>query len=132
MSQQLEERFGYFGAKVRDFCTALKWDVINNAYVSQVIRSSGSVGANYIEASDSLGKADELMKLKIARREAKETNHWLKLLLTYDDNILEEERARLINECEQIKLILSAIINKLGQWQLVIATLKLDFCILVS
>lgn len=114
MSQQLEERFGYFGTKVRDFCTALKWDVINKAYISQVIRSSGSVGANYIEASDSLGKADELMKLKIARREAKETNHWLKLILTYEDKNLEEERARLIDECAQIKLILSSIINKLG------------------
>jgi hypothetical protein len=56
MSQQLEERFGYFGTKVRDFCSDLKWDVINKAYISQVIRSSGSVGANYIEASDSLGK----------------------------------------------------------------------------
>jgi four helix bundle protein len=54
------------------------------------------------------------MKLKIARREAKETNHWLKLILTYEDKNLEEERARLINECEQIKLIMSSIINKLG------------------
>lgn len=114
MSQQLEERFGYFASKVRDLCTELKWDAINKAYISQVIRSSGSVGANYIEASDALGTADELMKLKIARREAKETNHWLKLILTYGDKNVEEERTRLINECEQIKLILSAIINKLG------------------
>ena len=114
MSQQLEQRFGYFAASVRDFCVDLKFDIINKAYISQVIRSSGSVGANYIEASDSLGKADELMKLKIARREAKETNHWLKLILTHGDKILEEKRSVLINECDQIKLIISAIINKLG------------------
>ncbi len=73
MSQELEDRVRKFAIHVRDFCQNLKWDSINREYVSQLIRSSGSVGANYIEASDPLGKADELMKLKISRREAKES-----------------------------------------------------------
>ncbi len=113
MSQELENRFEEFAKRVRDFCLELKFDVINREYISQLIRSSGSVGANYIEASDSLGKADELMKLKISRREAKESAYWLKLLLTYDDRTLEESRLSLIDEAQQIKKILSAIINKL-------------------
>ena len=109
----MEDRFRQFAAAVRDFCIVLKWDIINREYIGQVIRASGSVGANYIEASESLGKADELMKLKISRREAKESVHWLKLVLTYDKVDLEIECKRLIEEAEQIKKILSAIIIKL-------------------
>jgi four helix bundle protein len=79
-----------------------------------LIRSSGSVGANYIEASDDLGKLDEKMKIKKSRRESKESIHWLDLILTYENDELEKERAGLIDEADQIKRILSAILNKLG------------------
>lgn len=88
--------------------------MINKEYIKQVIRSSGSVSANYIEASDDLGAADERMKLKISRREAKETIKWLDLTLTHNDHALEQERLRLVDEGEQIRKILSAIIKKLG------------------
>ncbi|HYJ37107.1 MAG TPA: four helix bundle protein [Chitinophagaceae bacterium] len=113
MSKELEDRFHEFGRRVRDFCRILKWDLINTEYLKQLIKASGSVGANYIEASDDLGKADEKMKIKLARREAKESKHWLRLIITYDDSILEKERAYLIDEAEQIKKILSTIVNKL-------------------
>jgi four helix bundle protein len=73
------------------------------------------VGANYIEASDSLGMADEKMKLKIARREVKESIYWLRLILIHNNPQLEEQRFLLINEAEQIRKILSAIISKLTQ-----------------
>ena len=114
MSQELEIRFHNFAKKTRDFCLKLKWDIINSEYIRQLIRSSGSVGANYIEASDDLGKLDEKMKIKISRRESKENIHWLDLILTYDNKELEEERVFLIDEADQIKKILSAILNKLG------------------
>ena len=114
MSQELEIRFHNFAKKTRDFCLKLKWDIINSEYIRQLIRSSGSVGANYIEASDDLGKLDEKMKIKISRRESKENIHWLDLILTYDNKELEEERIVLIDEADQIKKILSAILNKLG------------------
>ena len=114
MSKQLEDRFQNYAKAVRDFCTTVKWDIINKEYIKQVIRSSGSVSANYTEASDDLGKADEKMKIKIARREAKETIKWLDLLLTYSNKDLESEQLRLIDEGEQIRKILSAIIIKLG------------------
>lgn len=114
MSQELEIRFHQFAKKTRDFCLKLKRDTINSEYIKQLIRSSGSVGANYIEASDDLGKLDEKMKIKIARREVKECIHWLDLILTYENKELEEERIILMDEADQIKKILSAIINKLG------------------
>jgi four helix bundle protein len=113
MSQQLEIRFHDFAKNVRDFCLTLKWDIINCEYIKQVIRSSGSVAANYIEASDDLGKLDEKMKIKISRRESKESIHWLDLILTYGNKETENQKAALMDEAEQIKKILSAIINKL-------------------
>ena len=114
MSKELEDRFHNYAKTVRDYCTKIKWDVINKEYIKQVIPSSGSVSANYTEASDDLGKADEKMKLKISRREAKETTKWLDLTLTYDDVSLEQLKIHLIDEGEQIRKILSAIIIKLG------------------
>jgi len=114
MSKELEDRFHNYAKAVRDFCRKLKWDIINNEYVKQVIRSSGSINANYTEASDDLGKADEKMKIKIARREAKETVRWLDLVLVYESAELEIERKLLIDEGEQIRKILSSIIIKLG------------------
>lgn len=77
-----------------------KWDSINKEYIKQVIRSSGSVSANYTEASDDLGNADEKMKLKISRGEAKETVKWLDLILTYENIDLEKEKVKLIDEGE--------------------------------
>ncbi|MEO7924685.1 MAG: four helix bundle protein [Chitinophagaceae bacterium] len=114
MSRELEDRFHNYARAVRDFSTRVKWDVINREYIKQVIRSNGSVSANYTEASDDLGKLDEKMKIKIARREAKETVKWLDLLLVYGDAELEKERAKLIDEGDQIRKILSSIIIKLG------------------
>jgi len=114
MSKELEDRFLEFARRVRDFCRRLKWDIINTEYIKQLIKASGSVGANYIEASDDLGKADERMKIKIARREAKESKHFLSLVLTYDDSEVEKERIYLVDESEQIKKILSTIVTKLG------------------
>ena len=114
MSLELENRFENFAMIVRDFCRKVKWDIINVQYIQQLIRSSGSVGANYIEASDDLGKADEKMKIKISRREVKESIHWLKLILTYNNQPLELEKIKLLDEAGQIQRILSTIIKRLG------------------
>jgi four helix bundle protein len=114
MSKELEDRFHNYAKAVRDFCTLVKWDIINREYIKQVIRASGSISANYTEASDDLGKADEKMKIKISRREAKETIKWLDLILTYENLELKRVQAALIDEGEQIRRILSAIIIKLG------------------
>ncbi|HQX96907.1 MAG: four helix bundle protein [Chitinophagaceae bacterium] len=91
MSKELEDRFHNYAKAVRNFCTKVKWNIINQEYIKQVIRSSGSVSANYTEASDDLGKADEKMKLKISRREAKETIKWIDLILIYDNEDLKRQ-----------------------------------------
>ena len=79
--------------------------------INQVVGSSGPIGSNYREANDSLGTKDFLQKLKISRREAKETIHWLKLLSTANKHKAEEIHP-LITESTELKKILSVTINK--------------------
>ena len=77
-----------------------------------MVRSSGSVGANYIEGNEKLGNKDLIFRIKISRKEAKESEYWLKLLK--DLNKGESNRIEtLIIEANEIRKILSAIINKL-------------------
>ena len=108
----LEERTFEFARTVRLFVKQLPRTVGNIEDVRQLIRCSGSVGANYIEANESLGKKDFLMRLRIARKEAKESRYWLRLLDTGDDAAVDRRRSELIQEATEILKILSAIINK--------------------
>jgi len=75
-----------------------------------VVRSSGSVGANYIEANESLGRKDFIMKIKICRREAKETRYWLQLLRCPKGH--EPERERWIQESTELMRIFGSILGK--------------------
>ena len=79
--------------------------------INQVVGSTGSVGANYREANDALGKKDFIQRLKIARREAKESHHWLELLLEADGK-LKPKIDPLIKETIELKNIISSIIAK--------------------
>jgi len=77
----------------------------------QLIRSSGSIGANYIEANESLSKKDFRMRIMISRKEAKESRYWLMLLNTNNVRI-KELRETLINESTQLMKIFGSILEK--------------------
>ena len=78
----LEERTEKFSLRVRDLCRQLKHDIINREYIIQLVRSAGSVAANYIEANDKLGDKDLRFRIRISKKESKETRLWLKHILT--------------------------------------------------
>ena len=80
--------------------------------MKQLVRSSGSVGANYIEANESLGTKDFKMHAKISRKESKESAYWLRLLFTGDQQELDTERNRLAAEADELTLIFGAIVRK--------------------
>lgn len=107
----LEERTTKFAKAVISLCKTLPRNPINDRLVTQVVGAAGSVGANYREANDALGKKDFLQRMKIARREAKESLHWLELLLEANNN-KESEIKPLLKESDELKRILSAIIEK--------------------
>ena len=106
------ERSHVFAKNVRVFLQKLPRTVANAEDGKQLIRSSGSVGANYIEADNALSKKDRILHFKISRKEARECIHWLHLLDTGNNSELEKERLRLMQEAKELMLILSSIIQK--------------------
>ena len=109
----LHQRTYRFARLVRGFVRRIPKDICNIEDAKQLARSSGSVGANYIEANESLSNKDFIYRVKICRKEAKESAYWLKLLQLYDDAELEELRKNLITEaCEFVKIFSAIIQNR--------------------
>jgi four helix bundle protein len=108
----LEDRTLEFAKRVRIFVKKLPKTIANIEDGKQVVRASGSIGANYIEANESLSKKDFLLRIKICRKEAKETRFWLKLIDTNDNADLEKERNELIQEANELMNIFGSIIRK--------------------
>ncbi len=110
----LEERCYQFAKNVRGFCRKLKMDTANFEDIKQLVRASGSVGANYIEANENLGPGDLKYRIKISRKESKECMHFLGLVEVFGSTQLETERAVLIDEAGQLRKIFSAMLKKLN------------------
>lgn len=106
----LEDRTEMFAKEVRDFVRRLPKDLTNMEYSRQLIRASGSVGANYIEANEALGKKDFLMRVRISRKESKESRYWLRLIIPADDQAQKQET--LIQEATELMMIFGAIVRK--------------------
>lgn len=105
----LEDRTLDFSKKLLIFCRNISKNNIDNTLVNQVVRSGTSIGANYREANDKLGKKDFVNRLRIARKEAKETSYWLELLKTTHNS---KDIDWLIQETIELRNILSSIISK--------------------
>ena len=110
--QDLEERTYEFARDVRAFVKMLPRTEANSEDIPQLVRASGSVAANYIEANDALGKKDFLMRLRISRKEAKESRLFLRLVDCGEEEPVERIRGKLAREAQELKLIISTIILK--------------------
>ena len=110
----MEDRTHRFGKSVRDVLKLLPRSLSNMEYTKQLIRSSGSVGANYIEANEAMSKADFIKHVRIALKEAKESKHWLDLLDMGGNADFDSKRIELVDEAQQLSRILSAILQKVG------------------
>lgn len=106
----LEERTLAFAKAAREFIKVLPRSVATIEDGRQLVRSSGSVGANYIEANEALSTKDFAMRIKIARKEAKESRYWLRLIEVAEP--LEAKRTLLEREANELTLILSSILRK--------------------
>ena len=107
----LEERTETFARNVRALVRILPRTLSNREDAKQLIRSSGSVGANYLEANDALDDKDFSFRVKISRKEAKESGYWLRLLNCEGSPAAERKRAELVDEASQLVRILSAILR---------------------
>lgn len=110
----LEERTLNMAFAVRLFVKLIPKTVSNFEDAKQLVRSSGSVGANYIEANEAISRKDFVLRIKISRKEARESIYWLKIILHSNelDPSVYSNCEELIKEFTELKKILSAIINK--------------------
>jgi four helix bundle protein len=108
----LEERTFQFAKAVRLFVKTLPKTLANIEDIRQLVKASGSVGGNYREANEALSKKDFLMRIKISRKESKESAYWLRLI--HETNTLKNanEATSLIQEANELKKIFSSIIEK--------------------
>jgi four helix bundle protein len=109
--RNLEERTLLFAKEVLRMCQSLPKGTINHRLVDQLIRSAGSIGANYREANDAISKRDFIHRLRIARKEAKETSYWLDLIREANPE-RDDLMLTLRKETIELRNILSAIIQK--------------------
>ena len=106
----LEERTFKFAQDVIKYVRALPKTVSNIEIGKQLIRSGCSVGANYIEANEALGKKDFFMRIRICKKEAKESRYWLKLSEPNESQL--KEKSRLIQETNELMKIYGSIAEK--------------------
>lgn len=106
----LEQRTLEFAKTVRVFSRNYPKDFIAYEDIKQLVRSSGSVGANYLEANNALSKKDFQMRIKICKKEAKESQYWLTLLEATNEQA-EKDRETLRKEAEELTYIFAAILR---------------------
>jgi len=108
----LGERTFKFAQRIREFIKKLPRTTSNLRYIPQLIDSSGSVAANFIESVEALSMKDSIYRKKICRKEAKESRLWLRLIETGNSTDIENERICLINESDELLKIFGSIICK--------------------
>ena len=108
----LEERTYQFAKDIRALVKTLPRTIANEEDTRQLLRASGSVGANYIEACESLSKKDFVMRVKISRKEAKESRFWLRLIDSGERESVDTTRDALMQEATELMNIFGAIVRK--------------------
>lgn len=108
----LEERTFLFAKNIRSILGKIPRNTLNNDDIKQLIRASGSVGANYIEANEGLSKKDFHYRVKICRKEAKECSFWIRLLIERSNDEVKDELTKLNGESIELKKIFSSLCEK--------------------
>ncbi len=106
----LEERTFKFAKRVIAYVSNLPKTISNIEVGKQLVRAGGSIGANYIEANEALSKKDFVMRIKICRKESKESRYWIRLTEPNQDYISEKEY--LIQEATELMKIFGSILEK--------------------
>lgn len=107
----LEDRTLEFAKVVIHLCKDLPKNTVNFELLKQLVRSGTSIGANYREANDALSKKDFLHRMRISRKEAKETQYWLELIIEANPEFKERIEPLLQESMELVKILSSIIVK---------------------
>ncbi len=111
LQKKLLERTFNFSERLIKTVVKLPNNSVNLILRKQVIRSGTSIGANYREACEAESSKDFVHKIRISKKESRETEYWLELILRTNSssiNILQD----LVSESIEFTKIFSSIINK--------------------
>lgn len=109
----LEERTTKFGEDSIRFANKIPKGPITNPLITQYIKCSTSVGANYCEADDAESKQDFRHKIGIVKKEAREAGHFLRMIIVAVPE-LKEDALVLIQEAKELNLIFNKIFQKVS------------------
>src|SRR5262245_44018295 len=112
IARDLVERMFEFAKRVRSFANQVPRTTANFEDLGQVIRSSGSVAANYLESQEGLSRKDFFYRIKLCRKEARESGLWLRLIDAGANTAIATERDRLVSESDELKRIFASIASK--------------------
>ena len=101
-----------FAKSIRGFVKHLPRSIANFEDTKQLVRASGSVAANYLEAQEGLSRKDFFYRIKICRKESRESVLWLRLPDVGEGSQIDQERGHLVTEADELKRIFSAMANK--------------------
>jgi four helix bundle protein len=104
----LEERTARFGEAVIDFARTIPQNVVTNRIISQLVGAATSVGANYVEADDAVSKKEFLKSIGTCRKEARETKHFLRMIVRAVPELKPQARVLWL-EAKELHLIFSKI-----------------------
>jgi four helix bundle protein len=104
----LEERTALFGEAIIAFAKRVPVTQVTRSLIDQLVRSGTSLGANYCEADDSESKKDFLHKIRLCRKESRETKHWLRMIAAAEPDLKVDARS-LWQETKELNLIFGKI-----------------------
>lgn len=108
----LEKRTGDFGDAMVRFLKSVRVNVITHPLIDQAVRSSTSVGANYLEANNAESRRDFRHKIGLCRKEARESTHWIKMLVAADAHLADAARP-LWREADELSRIFASIVQRM-------------------
>ena len=120
----LEERTAQFGLNIIKFCNRIPKSIVTNPLITQLVKAGTSVGANYCEADDAESKKDFIHKIGICKKEARESKHWLRMVVIADPS-LRDKAEKLWVEAKELNLIFNAI-TRTGRKSLEIKALDIN------
>ena len=104
----LEERTARFGEAVIDFARTIPRDSVTDRIINQLVGAGTSIGANYVEADDSVSKREFLKCIGTCKKEARETKHFLRMAVRAVPKLKPEAR-KLWIEARELHLIFAKI-----------------------
>jgi len=110
----LEERTAKFGEEIIKFSKKIPHNLTTQRMIPQLVASGTSVGANYSEADDAESGKDFKHKISICKKEARETKHWVRMIVVAVPELKDDAR-KLWQEAHELNLIFNSIVNKINK-----------------